>query len=373
MIAELFTVQGFLLSAATVTGVLFAALSYARWQHKRNPHAVPSLLAVHSDVSAVHEKTEAYTHMHTVAGGTKDDRTSKCQTMVNHYYDLATDFYEYGWGQSFHFATRTKGQSFEESILEHEMYLGRKMKLKEGMNVLDVGCGVGGPLRNIAREFGCKITGLNNNDYQIRRGNAKVQNENLGHLAKLEKGDFMKLTYPANTFDAMYQIEATCHAPDRTACYKELLRVAKPGAVMTGYEWGMTDKFDASNPRHVELKDGIELGNSLPEIDHIKTIIDHMRKAGWEILEEEDLAVSSEVEWYEPFSGKWTLKGFRCTPLGIWLTGTMVSIMETVKLAPKGTTKMHDNLVVGAQTLAESGRLGIFTPMLYYKIRKPLK
>lgn len=373
MIASILTVQGFLYTAATLTGVLFAALFYARWQHKRNPHSVPSLLAVHSDVGGVHEKTEAYTHMHTVAGGTKDDRTSKCQTMVNHYYDLATDFYEYGWGQSFHFATRTKGQSFEESILEHEMYLGRKMGLKEGMSVLDVGCGVGGPLRNIARHFGCKITGLNNNDYQIRRGNAKVAHENLSKLAKLEKGDFMKLHYGDKTFDALYQIEATCHAPDRTACYKELLRVAKPGAVMTGYEWGMTDKYDAKNPRHVELKDGIELGNSLPEIDHIDDIVKQMVKAGWELVESSDLAVESEVDWFEPFRPGWSLKGFRTTPFGIWLTGSMVSIMEAVKLAPKGTTKMHDNLVVGAKTLAEAGELGIFTPMLYYKLRKPMK
>jgi len=36
--------------------------------------------------------------------------------------------------------------------------------------VLDVGCGVGGPLRNIARFTGAKIIGLNNNEFQVRRG-----------------------------------------------------------------------------------------------------------------------------------------------------------------------------------------------------------
>ena len=36
--------------------------------------------------------------------------------------------------------------------------------------VLDVGCGVGGPLREIALFSGSQVTGLNNNDYQIKKG-----------------------------------------------------------------------------------------------------------------------------------------------------------------------------------------------------------
>ena len=35
-------------------------------------------------------------------------RQQNYKEMVNDYYDLVTDFYEYGWGQSFHFAPRHK-------------------------------------------------------------------------------------------------------------------------------------------------------------------------------------------------------------------------------------------------------------------------
>ena len=34
----------------------------------------------------------------------------------NIYYDLVTDFYEYGWGKSFHFAPRVRGESFRASL-----------------------------------------------------------------------------------------------------------------------------------------------------------------------------------------------------------------------------------------------------------------
>ncbi|OAY80811.1 Cycloartenol-C-24-methyltransferase 1, partial [Ananas comosus] len=70
---------------------------------------------------------------------------------VNKYYDLATSFYEYGWGESFHFAHRWKGESLRESIKRHEHFLALQLGLKRGMKVLDVGCGIGGPLREIAR------------------------------------------------------------------------------------------------------------------------------------------------------------------------------------------------------------------------------
>ena len=41
------------------------------------------------------------------------------------------------------------------------------MNLKPGMRVLDVGCGVGGPARQIARFADVQIIGLNNNDFQV--------------------------------------------------------------------------------------------------------------------------------------------------------------------------------------------------------------
>ena len=43
------------------------------------------------------------------------------------------------------------------------------MNLRPKMRVLDIGCGVGGPAREIARFADVEIIGLNNNDFQVRR------------------------------------------------------------------------------------------------------------------------------------------------------------------------------------------------------------
>lgn len=45
-----------------------------------------------------------------------EEREGSYAKLVNSYYELATLFYEWGWGSSFHFAERLKGESFTQSI-----------------------------------------------------------------------------------------------------------------------------------------------------------------------------------------------------------------------------------------------------------------
>jgi ubiquinone/menaquinone biosynthesis C-methylase UbiE len=72
------------------------------------------------------------------------------------------------------------------------------------MKVLDVGCGVGGPARQIANFTDARITGLNNNDFQIARARKYTEKAGLSHLVDFKKGDFMKLSeqFGENAFDA---------------------------------------------------------------------------------------------------------------------------------------------------------------------------
>lgn len=78
------------------------------------------------------------------------------------------------------------------------------MKLKPGMRVLDVGCGVGGPAREISRFSDANIVGVNNNDFQIGRATAKTKKAGLSDKVSFVKGDFMKLSeqFGENSFDA---------------------------------------------------------------------------------------------------------------------------------------------------------------------------
>ena len=101
-----------------------------------------------------------YNSMHDDKKMDSDGRTSNYAEVVNTYYNLATDFYEWGWGQSFHFANKLAGESFASSIFRHEYYLALRLGIEPSHKVLDCGCGIGGPARNIARFTRAQVTGI---------------------------------------------------------------------------------------------------------------------------------------------------------------------------------------------------------------------
>merc|ERR1719262_597737 len=125
-----------------------------------------------------------------------DNGTLEERDTTDEYYDLATDFYEYGWGSSFHFASRFKGETLAESITRHEYFLSSKLGLTPHHKVADLGMGVGGPLRSIAKFSGAHITGVTINDYQVRRAKKITQQRESTQAAKRMKyvhGDFTNL------------------------------------------------------------------------------------------------------------------------------------------------------------------------------------
>jgi sterol 24-C-methyltransferase len=114
-------------------------------------------------------------------------RKQKYADMVNHFYNLVTDFYEWGWGQSFHFGPRFQNETFMESLKRAEYHLASRLSLVPGMKVLDVGCGVGGPMRNIAAFSGASVEGITINQYQVNIGNKYNEANGLAHLCKLNQ------------------------------------------------------------------------------------------------------------------------------------------------------------------------------------------
>lgn len=70
--------------------------------------------------------------------------------------------------------------------------------------MLDVGCGVGGPAREIAQFSDANIIGLNNNEFQIGRAQKYTKKMGLENQVQFVKGDFMKLSeqFGENSFDA---------------------------------------------------------------------------------------------------------------------------------------------------------------------------
>lgn len=254
------------------------------------------------------------------------------------------------------------------------------MGIQENARVLDVGCGVGGPAREIVKFTDANVIGLNNNDYQIERGNHYAKSEGLSDKLRFTKGDFMQMSFPDNSFDAVYAIEATVHAPDLEGVYSEIFRVLKPGGIFGVYEWFMTDAYDNSNPEHRKIRLGIEQGDGISNMVKISEGLTAFKNAGFHLLRNEDLADRPDsIPWYYPLAGSfehltspWDIFTIaRMTWWGRGLAHRFVGAMEKLHVFPQGSQKTADSLAEAADCLVAGGKKKLFTPMYLMIGRKP--
>ena len=102
--------------------------------------------------------------------------------------------------------------------------IGMKMyKPKEGMQVLDVGCGTGTDLM-LCHEAGCKASGIDLSPAMV-----ETAQEKLGNFAEIRLGDASKMPYPDNSFDLVTGFFILHEMPNqiRPAVIREMARVLK--------------------------------------------------------------------------------------------------------------------------------------------------
>ena len=307
------------------------------------------------------------------AGGGSYDHSET----VNDYYSLCSEWMQFGWNESLHFAPLSPGESVEDSIVRHQRLMIGKLRLQEGMNVIDVGCGVGGPMRRVARESGARVMCLNNNEQQLEKARRLNREAGLDHMADYAHCNFMDMSrFEADSFDAGYAIESTCHAPDKQGAFAQIFRVLKPGALFWGQEMCLTGSFDPDSSRHQAIKRELMLGIALNGIATFAEVNAALEAVGFEVIEgkDRDAGEDAGTPWYQPMEkGEGVLRNtLRRTPLGRKAFYGMLRLAEVFRLFPKGSATVIQLLDRTAKAYVAGGKTGIFTPLYCFLARKPL-
>jgi cyclopropane-fatty-acyl-phospholipid synthase len=134
------------------------------------------------------------------------------QEAIAHHYDVSNRFYEWVLGPSMAYTCAvypTDDASLEEAQWTKHDLVARKLGLREGMRLLDVGCGWGGMVMHAARHYGVRALGVTLSRKQAEWAQKKIAESGLSDLAEVRHLDYRDVA--ESGFDAVSSIGLTEH------------------------------------------------------------------------------------------------------------------------------------------------------------------
>jgi len=156
---------------------------------------------------------------------------------IRSHYDWATPFYRLLWGEHIHhglWQANENPRAAQHTLVTTMIQLAG---IRPGMEVLDVGCGMGGSARQLAREVGCKVTGVTLSPVQRLWATAESRLRGVGSRTQFLCDDAERVEFPDATFDVVWSVECTEHLFDKPAFFRRAASWLRPGGKMIICAW----------------------------------------------------------------------------------------------------------------------------------------
>ena len=165
---------------------------------------------------------------------------------VSDAYDTWTNdrILEKLWGEHIHlgyYHNQKKLGDFREAkaTFVHELVKWSGLdKLPKGSRILDIGCGIGGSSRILAKYYGFNVTGITISPAQVKRARQLTP---LGLNCNFQVMDALNLKFEDGSFDAVWSVEAGAHMNDKIKFADEMLRTLRPGGYLALADWNSRD------------------------------------------------------------------------------------------------------------------------------------
>src|SRR5499427_1366811 len=276
---------------------------------------------------------------------------------IAHHYDVSNTFYEWVLGPSMAYtcacypdedATLEQAQAYK-----HEL-VARKLALRPGMQLLDVGCGWGGMVRHAAREHGVKALGVTLSEQQAVWAQRAIEREGLSGLAEVRHLDYRNVTETG--FDAVSSIGLTEHIgkAQLPAYFSVLFGKLKPGGRLLNHCITRRDNSEPARRAGGFINRYVFPDGELEGPGHLVSV---MNGAGFEIRHEENLrehyartltgwCANLDAHWAEAVAevGQGTARVWRLymagSRLGFERNQIQLHQVLSVRLGPGGSSGM---------------------------------
>jgi len=115
--------------------------------------------------------------------------------------------------------------------------LARKAGIAADSHVLDVCSALGGPARHLARQYHCRVTGLDATQRMYSEAIRRTSEAGLSDRIEYKLGNALDMPFADNSFDVVWGQDAWCYVMDKERLIRECVRVVRPGGVVAFTDW----------------------------------------------------------------------------------------------------------------------------------------
>ena len=222
--------------------------------------------------------------------GKRDDKA-----MIAFHYDVSNDFYKLFLDSGMVYSCayfKDWDNDIDQAQIDKLDHICRKLRLKPGEQMLDVGCGWGSLACHAAEFYGVTVKGVTLSETQFALVNERIKQRGLEDKVTVELTDFRDLK-ERNHFDKISMIEMFEHigADNYDSYYKNIHRMLKPGGLClhqasTRRVTPNLADFDHPTGYQKTITKYIFPGG---ELDHIGRTITDFERHGFEVHDTESL------------------------------------------------------------------------------------
>ena len=161
------------------------------------------------------------------------------ESEIQFHYDVGNDFYALWLDPSMLYTCgyyKTPTDDLATAQINKLDHICRKLRLKPGDRLLDIGCGWGGLVMHAAERYGVRTTGITLSAAQAIYAQARITERGLSEICKVQMMDFRDL--PANaTFNKISSVGVTEHVPERQqpAYFARVYQALEPGGLFLNH------------------------------------------------------------------------------------------------------------------------------------------
>ncbi|MBT2452964.1 class I SAM-dependent methyltransferase [Streptomyces sp. ISL-43] len=208
---------------------------------------------------------------------------------ISHHYDVGNEFYEHVLGPSMVYSCAywTPGGSLEDAQRDKLDLVCRKLALRPGDRLLEVGCGWGSMALHAAREYGVRVTGITLSREQAAYARKRVAEEGLADLVDIRVQDYRDVQ--DGPYDAISSIGMAEHVgAERYRTYAHTLYgLLRPGGRLLNHQIARRPEPDEEAYRIDEFIDAYVFPDG--ELSPIGTTVGELERAGFEVRDVEAL------------------------------------------------------------------------------------